>query len=364
MKERRNLKMLEVNLPGHRYQIVIEKGALQTVGTWLKNIWKPQRVAIITDSNVLPLYEATVRENLKLAGFDVVTFTIEAGEASKSLANANAIWDFLADHQFTRSDGVVALGGGVVGDLAGFAASTYMRGIHFVQIPTTLLAQVDSSIGGKTAINTPKAKNMVGTFTQPDAVLIDPLTLNTLIPRRVREGIAEILKCAAIADLPLWNLLEQIKDEEDLLANHVEEVITHALDVKRKVVVEDELDNGIRLILNFGHTIGHAVENTAGYGVVSHGEGVAIGMRVINQHAEKLGLSPQGSTKALSDLITKYNLPIRHTPWPTQDMVHAITHDKKARGTTIKIILLEKIGKAKIVSIPMDEIVEYAKEGE
>lgn len=350
--------MLNVTLKDHCYDILVERGCLAKTGSFLTQLWQPQKVAIITDDRVAPLYEETVRQSVTAAGFEVVTHVVPEGEASKSLAEAENIYSFLAEAGFTRSDGVIALGGGVIGDLAAFAASTYMRGIHFIQIPTTLLAQVDSSIGGKTAVNTTKAKNLVGTFSQPDGVLIDPEVLQTLTLRRVREGIAEIIKSAAIADLNLWEYLKDLQDEADLLA-HAEYVIEETLKVKRQVVEEDEFDNGNRLILNFGHTIGHAIEKTAGYGVVSHGEGVAIGMLAINRHAEAIGLSPVGSTQALKDMIEKFHLPTASDVWDEQALYEAITHDKKARGNQLKLILLDAIGTAKIVTVPLTELKDY-----
>ena len=318
--------MLTVTLPNHTYDILIEKGGLSRVGEWVAQLWKPQRIAVITDSTVDQLYGATVVAQLSQAGFVVSTFVVPAGEPSKSLANAERIYDHLAQHQFTRSDGIMALGGGVIGDLAGFAAATYMRGIHFVQVPTTLLAQVDSSIGGKTGVNTRSAKNLVGAFWQPDGVLIDPDTLQTLEERRVREGIAEIVKYAAIADEQLWQQLQQLTGVQDLVT-HAEPIIRACLEIKRRVVEEDELDNGIRLILNYGHTIGHAIENTAGYGVVSHGEAVAIGMVQINQVAERKGHTSTGTTEQLVALLQKFELPISHQPWDEDTLYQALTHD-------------------------------------
>lgn len=350
--------MITVHLPQHDYEITIARGALAEVGPWVKKLWAPQQVAVITDSNVALLYSQTVVEQLSVAGFTVFLKVVPAGEASKSLAQAEQLYNFLAENNFTRSDGVIALGGGVMGDLAAFVASTYMRGLHFLQIPTTLLAQVDSSIGGKTAVNTPYAKNMVGTFAQPDAVLIDPNVLSTLEMRRVREGIAEIVKSAAIADVDFWQFLDRLQDENDLLA-HSEEVIHYALEVKRHAVEADVLDKGLRLTLNFGHTIGHAIENTAGYGVVAHGEGVAIGMVAITKHAEKVGLTPVGTTAQLTAMLEKFHLPTTYANWQADKFYQAIVHDKKARGQNLKIILLEQIGQAKIVVIPLTEIKNY-----
>ncbi|MGX7201879.1 3-dehydroquinate synthase [Enterococcus plantarum] len=349
---------LTVTLPNHSYDLTIEKGLLKSIGSWVKELWLSQKIVIITDTNVQPLYGEQVQKSLKEAGFETATFVIKAGEQSKSLSVAAEVYDVLADEGMTRSDGIIALGGGVVGDLAGFVASTYMRGLHFLQVPTTLLAQVDSSIGGKTAVNTKKAKNLVGTFAQPDGVLIDPDTLDTLEVRRIQEGIAEIIKSAAIADQDLWQKLDALTDENDLKA-HATEIIAACCKIKRKVVEEDELDNGVRLLLNFGHTIGHALENTAGYGNLTHGEGVAIGMSQVTRVAESKKLTPKGTTEKLTKMIQKFHLPIRSNQWDQEQLYAALTHDKKARGGKINLILLDSIGEAKIVRIPIEEMKGY-----
>lgn len=353
---------MKIQLTNHTYEILIKKGALAQVGQWVKSLWQPQRVAIITDSNVVTLYGEQVKEQLLTAGFEADLFVVPAGEVSKSLAQATLLYDQLAEAGYTRSDGIIALGGGVIGDLAGFVASTYMRGLHFLQIPTTLLAQVDSSIGGKTAVNTQNAKNLVGTFSQPEGVLIDSETLNTLDDRRLREGIAEVVKAGAIADRNLWMLLETMNDEYELLAR-AEEVIPLALQVKKNVVEEDEFDHGSRLLLNFGHTIGHGIENTAGYGVVSHGEAVAMGMILMNRQSENLGLTAKGTTEQLELMLQRFHLPTDYQEISTKKeaIYQAVTHDKKARGKQLKIILLEQIGQAKIVSIPIEEIRDYIR---
>ncbi|WP_312541019.1 3-dehydroquinate synthase [Enterococcus sp.] len=350
--------MLHINLNDQSYDIIIESGAFKEVGSWISHLWQPQKVAVITDSHVAPLYGEALMSALKTFGFDATLLEVPAGERSKSLLQATALYDQLATFGMTRSDGIIALGGGVIGDLAGFVASTYMRGIHFLQIPTSLLAQVDSSIGGKTAVNTDSAKNLVGTFSQPEGVLIDPALLSTLPIQRVREGIAEIIKSAAIADPVLWQTLADLKDEEDLLA-HATAVITETLKVKQHVVEEDPFDHGSRLTLNFGHTIGHGLEKLAGFGGLSHGEGVAIGMVMITRHAEKIGLSPKGTTEQLIEMIGKFNLPIAAPEVAQSKLFEAISHDKKARGSHLKIILLEEIGKANIVTIPTEKIKDY-----
>ena len=259
----------------------------------------------------------------------------------------------------TRSDGIVALGGGVVGDLAGFVASTYMRGIHFVQVPTSLTAQVDSSIGGKTGVNTPFAKNIVGTFAQPDGVLIDPNVLETLGKRELIEGMGEVVKYGLIDDPELWHLLESIDGSVHSILDNSETIIYRSCNVKRKIVVEDEFEGGVRMYLNFGHTIGHAVEQTAGYGKVMHGEAVAIGMVQISRVAEEKGLMPQGITRQIAEMCAKFGLPVDYEPWRVEELYTALTHDKKARGNSIKTVIVPEIGKAAINQIPLVEMKEY-----
>ena len=342
------------------YTITFSKGGLNTVGNWLRDIWKPQRVAIITDKTVSDLYLECVSISLKKAGFEVSHFAIQPGEASKSLDMAEVLFQWLAEEGLTRSDGIMALGGGVVGDLAGFVASTYMRGIHFVQVPTTLLAQVDSSVGGKTAVNTGAAKNLVGSFAQPSGVFIDTMTLHTLSERRIKEGLAEIIKTAAILDVKLWEMLDRFKTLDEFL-KAADAVIARCCELKASVVLEDEFDNGQRLILNFGHTIGHAIEATIGYGVVTHGEAVALGMVQISQRSEDKGLMPNGITRDIKQMLIKFGLKTHIDKWDEEALLEAIAHDKKKRGNTLKLILLETIGKAKIVTVPIEEIASFLK---
>ena len=346
---------MEIVLPEKTYEIIVRRHALDSVGEWIASLWQNKKIAIISDENVYPIYGEKIFQ--QLTNYEVCHYAVPAGESSKSLTMANNLYEFLADQQFTRSDAIIALGGGVVGDL-----STYMRGIAFVQIPTSLLAQVDSSIGGKTAVNSSKAKNMIGTFAQPDGVMIDPETLNSLPELRVREGIAEIIKCGAISDASLWQDLQKLTGVQDLL-EHSEAIISKALNVKKTVVEEDEFDNGSRLLLNFGHTIGHAIENTAGYGKISHGEAVAIGMVQISRAAETKGLSPKGITDEIKTMNQKYGLPNAYQPWEAEKFYSAITHDKKARGDSLNIILLDEIGQARIQKIKLTEIKDFLIEG-
>jgi len=351
---------LNVNLPEHPYDIIIKKESLLQVGRWVAQLWQQQKVVLVTDDNVEPLYGREVASQLRSEGFEVFTFTFPAGEASKNLFTVEKLWEFCAQHGLTRSDGVIALGGGVVGDLAAFAASTYMRGIHFLQIPTSLTAQVDSSIGGKTGINSNYAKNMMGTFAQPDGVLIDPEVLKTLEKRDFREGIGEIVKCGLIADKQLWARLNEIQNADELL-QEAAYFIRAACEVKRKLVVEDEFDQGTRLYLNFGHTIGHAVEAYAGYGQVMHGEAVAIGMVQISKVAERKGLMPEGLTAQIKAVLQKFQLPQTYEPWDEAALFEILSHDKKARGKMIKIVLVPEIGQAQIHEISLQEMKEYLK---
>ncbi|GAA3009285.1 3-dehydroquinate synthase [Tetragenococcus solitarius] len=350
--------ILSVNLNQHSYQIKVQRNSLALCGAWVKSIWQEKKVALVTDSTVNQIYAQKVKESLNDQGFSTTVMMVPSGEASKSLEMAELLYSKLTQNNFTKNDGIIALGGGVVGDLAGFVAATYMRGLHFLQIPTSLLAQVDSSIGGKTAVNMAVAKNLIGSFYQPDGVLIDPDVLDTLPQSRLKEGVAEIIKAAAIADTHLWQLLDRLKNLDEL-KRCAEEVIVPALKVKKQVVEEDEFDQNQRLILNFGHTIGHAIEKNAGFDTISHGESIAIGMVKITEHAEEIGLTAKTTTRKLQQMLSKFDLPLTFADFDAVQIKEAIIHDKKVRNDQLNIILLEKIGEAKIVPIRLDTIAEY-----
>lgn len=350
---------LDVNLATHPYQILIERGSLSRVGEWLRALWSPKKVVIITDNRVASFYLGQVQVSLESAGFDVGVFAFPDGESQKNLETVNQIYHYLATFGLTRSDGILALGGGVVGDLAGFVASTFMRGIPFVHVPTSLTAQVDSSIGGKTGVNTPFAKNMVGTFAQPDGVLIDPDTLYTLGQRELIEGMGEVIKYGLIADQDLWSLLNRMSGSSVSILDNADELICRSCLVKCQFVVEDEFDNGNRLFLNFGHTIGHALEATAGYGQLMHGEAVAIGMIQMSRVAEQKGLIETGLTEKIYQMCMKFGLPTAYQTDLSESLYQAILHDKKARGHRIKLVLVPKIGEAMIYQVPIEEIKEF-----
>ena len=350
---------IRIDIPHHPYEIQIEKGCLSQAGKWLRELWQPQKVVIVTDNRVASLYAEKVKLSIEAAGFQVAIFDFLEGEERKNLTTVQKVYEFLVKQGLTRSDGIVALGGGVVGDLAGFVASTYMRGIHFVQIPTSLTAQVDSSIGGKTGVNTSFAKNMVGTFAQPDGVLIDPLVLETLGKRELIEGMGEVIKYGLIEDTELWQILTDMDGSVKSILDESEMLIEHSCQVKRRMVVEDELDNGIRLYLNFGHTIGHAIEVTAGYGHVMHGEAVAMGMVQVSKAAEEKGLMPAGITQSIREMCLKFGLPVEYENWDLDKLYQALTHDKKARGNTLKLVLVPELGSATIHPVSLEEMKEY-----
>lgn len=349
---------LTVTLPTHTYDIFIEKNSLQKIGDWVASLWAPQKIAVITDQTVAAFYGEAVSQKLKAAGFAPILYAICPGEKSKTLHTAQKLYAFLSGKGFTRADGILALGGGVVGDLAGFVASTYMRGIHFLQVPTTLLAQVDSSVGGKTGVNTESAKNLIGTFAQPDGVLIDPETLQTLEERHVIAGLAEVIKYAAIADAALWQQLAACEKLADFMAQ-AESFIAACCQIKIRFVEADERDTGQRLFLNFGHTLAHALENVTCYGVLMHGEAVAIGMYQITKASERLGYTSAGVADALAAMLQKFHLPIESQIGDHKALYQALSHDKKARGATLQLVLLTAIGQAKIQRIAMADMVYF-----
>ena len=274
---------LHVNLGKDSYDIIIEKGSLEHAGDYIKDVFKGRKIAIISDDNVFPLYGISL-EN-QLASYDVTSIVIPHGEPSKNFEILPSIYSKLLDAKLTRSDLIIALGGGVIGDLAGFVASTYLRGVKFIQMPTSLLAQVDSSVGGKVAVDLPEGKNLVGAFKHPLFVLIDPLTLKTLDPHFITDGMGEVIKYGCIKDRALFDQLKGYKDFKDLYQD-IDEIIYKCVDIKRDVVEKDLFDFGDRLCLNFGHTIGHAIEQYYNFSKYSHGEAVAIGMVAITKISE------------------------------------------------------------------------------
>lgn len=343
------MKNLKVNIPGKEYNIYIQNGLIDKSGEMIKEVFGGEKIAVVTDSNVNPLYGERVKESLLNQGFNVKIIEIPAGEQSKCREQLFYLYDEMLDFKMTRSDLIVALGGGVVGDLTGYAAASLLRGIPFVQIPTTLLAQVDSSVGGKVAIDLPQGKNLVGAFYQPKMVIIDPECLRTLTHRVLSDGMAEVIKYGAIRDEELFKLLENIKNTEELFAK-IGDIVYTCCNIKRQVVEEDEFDTGGRMILNFGHTFGHAIEKQFNFETYTHGEAVGIGMVMACRWGEKEGVSPDGTVERMKKILENYNLPTT-VDMDADSLKEAMAVDKKGEGKKINLILLDRIGKVCIRKI-------------
>ena len=290
-----------VNLKEKSYPIYIEQGLLHQVGEKIKAIYQGKKIAVITDDQVNHYYGEIVKSQLE-KDYAVTIVEMPHGEKSKSFDVLPALYKQLLDFNLTRSDLIVALGGGVIGDLAGFIAATYLRGIPFVQIPTSLLAQVDSSVGGKVAVDLPSGKNLVGAFHHPKLVLIDPLVLKTLEPRFIHDGMGEVIKYGCIKDAALFDQLAAYQDFNDLYKD-IDEIIYRCIDIKRIVVENDEKDFGDRLILNFGHTLAHTIEQYYHYESYSHGEAVAIGMYQLTKIAQEHGLTPADTAEKIKSVL-------------------------------------------------------------
>lgn len=335
---------------GRPYEIRIERGCLESCGVLARLVSRAQKAAVITDSNVGPLYAGMVTASLEEAGFQAFTHTFPAGEGSKSLSSIGDMLAFLADNAFTRGDLAVALGGGVTGDMAGFAASIYMRGIDYIQIPTSLLAQIDSSVGGKTAVDLPQGKNLCGAFWQPRLVLIDPELLSTLPPRFFADGMAEAIKYGCIDDAPLFERLER-----ENAGDFLEEMIFSCVDSKRRIVEEDERESGRRMLLNFGHTLGHAIEKYGHFEGFSHGEAVGIGMLLACAAGERNGLTQPGTFGRIRSLLQQYGLPVCCDA-PLETLLQFSASDKKRADDSIRLILLKKIGDSFTLPLALDQL--------
>lgn len=336
------------------YEVLIGSGLLQKAGEAVKKVISPCKAAIVTDSTVVHLYEETVRKSLTEAGFSVCTFVFPAGEASKNIHTLSHLLEFLAKEEMTRTDLIVALGGGVTGDLAGFGAAVYLRGIPFVQIPTTFLAAIDSSVGGKTAVDLEAGKNLAGAFYQPKLVLCDTDVLQTLPEVVFADGIAEALKYGVLGDAALFEKIAGGDFRQDL-----EEIIETCVSMKRDVVEEDEFDTGKRQLLNLGHTFGHAIEQKSHF-QMTHGHAVAIGMHLIAKAAEAKGIAEKGTAAAIAKALEQNQLP-KETTFSPAEVAEGTLRDKKRRGGTISFVFPKKIGACEIVKIPVEEVEALAR---
>ncbi len=330
--------MKTVNIEASKsYEVYIEKGSLKTAGEIARNISMGTKAVVVSDSNVAPLYADTVLESLKSAGFISELFVIEAGEASKNPENLIEGANFLIEKGLTRSDVVVALGGGVITDLGGLLAAMYQRGISLLQIPTSLLAMVDSSVGGKTAVNLKSGKNMFGVFYQPSAVLCDSEVLSTLPKTEFSNGIAEVIKYAVLKGGKVAELLEQ----EDITP-YLDELIEECVKIKRDYVCRDEFDKGDRQFLNLGHTVGHAIERGSSF-TVAHGSAVAAGMCIMARACEKIGASSKETTEWIEKMCIKYSLPT-YSDISNEELYGDSMADKKREGKSLTFVMIKSVG--------------------
>lgn len=344
------MRTVKINASGS-YEVRIGSGILSTLPDALRQVCKAEKIAIISDSNVWPLYGPSLAASLTEAGFQAVSFVFPAGEESKTAETYLSILNFLAENRLTRSDALIALGGGVVGDITGFAAATYLRGIAYIQIPTTLLAAVDSSVGGKTAIDLPAGKNLVGAFCQPKLVLCDTDALGTLPEEIFRDGCAEVIKYGILYDRQLFDHLM-----EYCLSFRREEVIARCVELKANVVMEDEFDTGARMKLNLGHTIGHGVEAKSNF-AISHGKAVAIGTAIVARSA-----CPVPVRKSILSILDRFGLPTS-TEYPAEELYSYTLSDKKRSGDTVNLIIPEGIGHCVIVPTPVEKLLSFIQAG-
>lgn len=353
--------VIDVNLPQQSYQIVIEAQGLNDLGTRMSSLNLGKKVLLVSNQEIFQHYGERAKSSLKSAGFDVTSCSIPAGEQYKTPTTIQTIYDAAQENHLERSSTLVALGGGVIGDMTGFAAATWLRGINFVQVPTTLLAMVDASIGGKTGVNHPKGKNLIGAFHQPRLVLIDPQVLDTLPVREYRAGIAEVIKYGIIWDAQLFEQMEnseRLDELGELNSDLLQDILTRSCQAKADVVSKDEKEAGLRAILNYGHTIGHAVESVTEYRLINHGEGVAIGMVAAGKLAAQLEMWRQEDAQRQDALIQKAGLP---TTLPDgldkEAIIETLQTDKKVKAGKVRFVLPTQIGAVEVTDkVPSDTI--------
>ena len=342
---------LTVNLGKDSYPIYIENNILSQAASYISEVFTGRRIIIISDDHVYPLYGSPLLKTLS-EQYECHQLVLPHGEATKSFKSLPAIYTAMLNARITRSDLVIALGGGVIGDLAGFAASSFLRGVRLVQIPTSLLAQVDSSVGGKVALDLPQGKNLVGAFYQPSMVLIDPMVLDTLNERFINDGMGEVIKYGCIKDADLFHTLESHGSFEKL-KEELPAIILRCVDIKRMVVENDQYNTGERMLLNFGHTLGHTIEQHFNYQRESHGEAVAIGMFQITKLAQEQCLTAPGTAKRILDVLQSYGLPYE-CGLPLQELTDAIALDKKNLNNLLNVVLLREIGSSYIHPTTLD----------
>ena len=336
---------LIVDLGERSYPIKIKKGLLDEVNTEIKKVFKGKKIFILTDKNVGSHYGDKVKNQLINEGYEVRLMALKPGEETKSFNTLPSVYNELLDFKLTRSDLIITLGGGVIGDLGGFVASTFLRGVAFVQMPTSILAQVDSSVGGKVAVDLDRGKNLVGSFYHPKLVLIDPNVLETLDDRFYRDGMAEVIKYGCIKDREFFYFLKSLKTKADVM-NNIEKIIHTCCYIKKCVVENDERDTGERMLLNFGHTLGHAIEAYYNFKKFSHGEAVAIGMYEISKISEDKGITEKGVAEDIKEILIQYGLPYEVHVEESSKIIETISLDKKNIDNVLKVVLLKSIGKS------------------
>ena len=342
------MRQVDVDLGAESYRILIDDSSLSDVGRLCETELGGDRGVVITDGTVDRIYGKDLERSLTAQGIDYEKIVVRPGEGSKSLETANRLYDDLAEMNLHRDSIVLAFGGGVVGDLAGFVGSTFLRGLPVLQIPTTLLAQVDSSVGGKTAVNLSRGKNLVGTFHQPSLVVIDPLVLETLSPEDLRSGLGEVLKYGVIWDRHLFSRVagEGISFDD---VNFLEEIISRCCEIKAEIVGRDERDRGVRRILNFGHTLGHGIEAGSGYGGMKHGEAVVWGMIGEAWISRERGYLPEEEFSEIVSSLVELELPTLPENLTTGELLKYVRRDKKVRGGAIQSVLVKRLGEEVVV---------------
>jgi 3-dehydroquinate synthase len=350
-----------VELGERSYTIHTEPGCIDDIGAAMRRLFPAvERCMVVSNDVVAPLYLARVRKSLEANNWQVFTHILPDGEHYKTLTTWSGMIDALMQSRLSRNEPVIALGGGVVGDMTGFAAACYRRGVPFVQVPTTLLAQVDSSVGGKTAVSHPHGKNMIGAFYQPRLVWIDPEVLQTLEPQQFRAGLAEVIKYGAIWDRSFFDFVQSHADDlHALKAETVSRVIVESCRFKAEIVMRDETEQGARALLNLGHTFGHAIESMTHYTGYLHGEAVAIGMRMAARLSEQRGDAPAGTEASIIQALQALKLPVDPPSFTSKQWLDAMGHDKKNIGKTIRYVLLKDIGEAWIA----DDVADVSIEG-
>lgn len=359
--------VIPVPLPQQSYEIAIVPNGLDQLGNWMQSLKLGRNVMVVSNPEIFQHYGDRAIRSLEQAGFTAMHCLVPEGEQHKTPATLQTIYDAALENRLERSSTLVALGGGVVGDMTGFAAATWLRGIPVVQVPTSLLAMVDAAIGGKTGVNHPKGKNLIGAFHQPRLVLIDPQVLQTLPEREFRAGMAEVIKYGVIWDAELFERLESAPRLDTLAGlspELLQEILTRSCQAKAHVVSKDEKEAGLRAILNYGHTIGHAVESLTGYQVVNHGEAVAIGMVAAGQIAVELGMWDQASHDRQQVLIEKAGLPTRlPAGLDNQEILQALQIDKKVESGQVRFVLPTRIGTVTVTDqVPADTILQVLQQ--